>query len=273
MAASKLSETDAGTYIDRDGDIVFVFTDKDMKNKSLVLQGVACQSFGRYTTANDGYYGDDYSPYLPVRLFLKNVKHSDKPSYDFEEIEQNEQYDGAWIGDQGTLIIHRSEGAPDRMLHVMFSYDTHNELKFVIYDFSPIFSRFRKEEKFRPIMEDELLTAVPVASKETNVVAQAVFLLANICGEIISKLEREREKVPAEPQLPDSNGFWRDKDGDIWAYDGNDDNPPIFLFDAESHRVTDICENPTQSWSDIEFYSPFTKIDNPFTTGNDNADL
>ena len=93
----------------------------------------------------------------------------------------------------------------------------------------------------------------------------------NDCAARISELEPD--DTASSTQLPDSNGFWRDNEGDIWAYGGNDNNPPTLLFFAESHRVTDICENPAASWSDIEFHAPFTKIDNPFTTGNDNADL
>ena len=73
--------------------------------------------------------------------------------------------------------------------------------------------------------------------------------------------------------LPDSNGFWRDHDGDIWAYDGDPDNPPRFIF---STAFQEVCENPadiTENWADLEDYAPFTKISNPFTTGKNHADL
>lgn len=302
MLSSTLSEMDTGTYIDGDGDIVFVFTDKDMKNKSFILQLSSGQPFGRYARMNDGYYEEDYSPYMPVRLFMPNIKRPYTPACNIEKIELDEECDGAWVGDQGTLIIHRSDVDPGRMLHVMFSYDTYNELKFVLCNFSPIFSRFRKEEKFLPIMEDELLTAVPVASKETNVsdhtretfrdklddiqkqidqmkekvsnaydLAQAAITLSNTCGESILKLKREHGDHLTMPALPDSNGFWRDKDGDIWAYDGNSENSPIMLFDTGVCEVYGQQVNVHANWINLDFYAPFTKIDNPFIQGEDHA--
>ena len=65
-------------------------------------------------------------------------------------------------------------------------------------------------------------------------------------------------------QLPDSNGFWRDTDGDIWAYDGNPDHQPFILFSNELQEVLDIQPDDQFIWELIKIYAPFTKISNPF---------
>lgn len=310
MAASTLSETDTGTYIDSTGDIVLVFTDKDMNNKSLILQGDTERPFGSFAHSNDGYYDGDYSPYLPVRLFLPNIKRYDQTTYDIEEIEQSEQYDGAWIGDHGTLIIHRGESDPDRMLHVMFSYDTHDELKFVLYDFSPIFSSFSKTEKFCFINADERLSAVPVTHKETyvsdhtretfhdrldglrnkiddlqnqidemrehvsNALIPSTTAQANtyIITHRISTLEKENKPTSNAREIPDSEGFWRDIDGDIWVFDAEGTMRLI----SKGHKQDDneIYNQSLNFSSDfnMRILGPYTKIDNPFLQGEDHAE-
>lgn len=103
-------------------------------------------------------------------------------------------------------------------------------------------------------------------------VAQEASMHANTCWKHISKLEREHENTTTAHPLPDSNGFWRDNDGDIWSYDGDPDNPPQFIFTTASQEV---CETPTDStttWADLEDYAPYTKISNPFPTGDNHAD-
>ena len=303
METSTLSETDAGTYIDRTGDIVLVFTDRDGKNKSLILQRDTEQGFGSFTHMDDGYYEEDYSPYLPVRLFLPNIKRPDTPAYSIEEIERGEEYDGAWIGDQGTLIIHRMESDPYRMLHIMFAYDTYNELKFVLYSFSPIFSRFGKTEQFRPIMADEHLLAVPATYKETNIpghtpetfhdklddiqkqidrmaekvsnainVAHTAQMTADIIASRVSTLEEETKPTPNARDMPDSEGFWRDSDDDVWVRDARG---TILLIAAGRERDDEeIYGLPSgfNSESDLHEYGPYVKIDNPFIQGGDHAD-
>ena len=96
------------------------------------------------------------------------------------------------------------------------------------------------------------------------------------CEERISKLEHEREATTASTQttpcLPDSNGFWRDEDGDIWAYDGNPDHNPIYLFDNGLQIVCDSQPEDPFSWELIKLYAPFTKISNPFPEGDHHAD-
>ena len=117
------------------------------------------------------------------------------------------------------------------------------------------------------------------AISDTYDIAHAANMLANTCESGITKLMRERESTtpatpatPATPSLPDSNGFWRDTEGDIWSYDGNPDHHPSFLFDNE---IQEVCETPTDitaNWADLEDYAPFTKISNPFHEGDHHAD-
>ena len=301
MAASTLSETDTGVYVDGTGDIVIVFTDTDLKKKSIILQEDAC-NFGMQAHMSDGYCVGDYAPYTPVRLFLPDIKRPDTPAYNIEEIERNEEHDGAWIGDQGTLIIHLSDGnPPDRTLHIMFYYDTHNELRLIMCHFSPISVGVTKTEKFRPIMDDERLTIVPAAPNEANMpdhtpdtfhdrlddiqkqidemkehvsnalsIAQTEEATIDIIASRVSTLEEKTKTRSNARNTPDSNGFWRDIDDDVWAFDhtGN-----VRLI-ARGHKLHDDdydIYNQSYNFSTEEF-GPFTKIDNPFLKGEDHAD-
>ena len=114
------------------------------------------------------------------------------------------------------------------------------------------------------------------AISDTYDIAHAANMLANTCESGITKLMREREPTtPATPdsrQLPDSNGFWRDNEGDIWSYDGNPDHHPIFLFDNELQEVCDNQPNDLLPWEIIALSAPFTKISNPFPEGDHHAD-
>ena len=73
-------------------------------------------------------------------------------------------------------------------------------------------------------------------------------------------------------QMPDSNGFWRDVDGDIWAYSGNPDHRPFLLFYNELQEVCDNQPDDPSTWELIKIYAPFTKISNPFPAGGNHAD-
>ena len=73
-------------------------------------------------------------------------------------------------------------------------------------------------------------------------------------------------------QLPDSNGFWRDNKGDIWAYDGDPDHQPLYLFNNERQRVCDYQPDDPFPLELIQYYAPFTKINNPFPEGGHHAD-
>lgn len=302
MAASTLSETDTGVYVDGAGDIVLVFTDTDLKKKSIILQEDAGKNFGRLTHMSDGYYDGNYAPYTPVRLFLPGIKRPDTPAYNIEEIERNEEHDGAWIGDHGTLIIHRSDGnPPDRTLHIMFYYDTHNELRPILCSFSPISAGVTKTEKFRPIMDDELLTIMPATPNDASMpdhtpdtfhdrlndiqkqidemkeqvsnalsIAQTAEAAIDIIASRVSTLEEKTKTSSNARNTPDSEGFWRDIDADVWACDhtGN-----VRLIARGHMRYDDDYEIYNQSYNlSTEGFGPFTKIDNPFLKGEDNDD-
>lgn len=296
MSASTLSETDSGTYIDGLGDTVLVFTDVDGENKSLILQEKDGKNFGRLSHMADGYYECDYSPYTPVRLFLPNIERPDQPTYTIEEIERGGEDDGAWIGDRGTLIIHRSDGnPPDRTLHVMFSYGTYNELKFVLYGFSPIFGGFGKTEQFSPIIDGEHLTVVPVTSKETDMsshtpdtfhdklddlqkqinemkehvsnalsIAQTAEDAIDIIASRVSTLEEENKTPSNARPVPDSEGFWRDSDGDVWVRDvfGN----TRLITQSHKDSAGEIYNQSLKPSTDFAMHKcgPYVKLDNPF---------
>ena len=74
------------------------------------------------------------------------------------------------------------------------------------------------------------------------------------------------------PQLPDSNGFWRDINDNLWAYDGNPDHQPFILFSNELQEVLDIQPDDPLPWEIIAIFAPFTKISNPFPEGDHHAD-
>lgn len=310
MAASTLNETDTGVYVDGAGDTVLVFTDKDGKTKSLILQEKYGQNFGMLAHTSDGYYDGDYAPYTPVRLFLPNIERPGQPTYTIEEIERDGEHDGAWIGDQGTIIIHRSDGnPPDRTLHAIFTYDTHYELKFAIYDFSPIYSRFHTTEKFSPIMPGEHLTVVPVEHKEADMsdhttdtfhdklddlqqqinemkeqasnalsIAQTAEDTIDIIASRVSTLEQENKTHSNARDMPDSEGFWRDTpDSEGFWRDIDDD---VWVRDAEGNTRL-ISKGYKQGDNEIynqslnygaSGYGPFVKIDNPFIQDEDHAE-
>ena len=94
----------------------------------------------------------------------------------------------------------------------------------------------------------------------------------NDCAARISELELELDDTTSSPQLPDSNGLWRDDDGDIWTYDGYPDDPPRFIFSTAFQEVCETTTDNTATWESIEEYAPFTKINNPFSTGDNHAD-
>ena len=94
----------------------------------------------------------------------------------------------------------------------------------------------------------------------------------NYCAARISELELEPDDTASSQQLPDSNGFWRDNDGEIWSYDGDPDNPPRFIFSTAFQEVCKTPADSTANWEALEDHAPFTKISNPFTKGNNHAD-
>lgn len=102
--------------------------------------------------------------------------------------------------------------------------------------------------------------------------AQSATMHVNECTSRISELERKLDKNTTSAPLPDSNGFWRDYDGDIWAYDGDPGNPPRLIFVTALQEVCETTTDSAETWAALEDYAPFTKIRNPFTIGDNHAD-
>ena len=86
----------------------------------------------------------------------------------------------------------------------------------------------------------------------------------------IARTRQENTTTVISRDEPDSEGFWRDIDDDVWVCDhtGN-----VRLI-ARGHRLyDDDYDIYTQSYNfSTEGCGPFTKIDNPFLKGEDHAD-
>ena len=86
----------------------------------------------------------------------------------------------------------------------------------------------------------------------------------------ISTLEKENKPTSNAREIPDSEGFWRDIDDDIWACDGVG-NVRLIAFghktDDDYREIYDLSYN-----YGIQGSGPFTKIDNPFLQSEDHAD-
>lgn len=103
-----------------------------------------------------------------------------------------------------------------------------------------------------------------------NVAHTAQMIVNNLTARVL-KIEQENSATDAH-DMPDSEGFWRDSDGDVWVRDtvGNT------LLIAAGHRDSgnEIYGLPSgfNSDSNIQEYGPYVKIDNPFIQGEDHAD-
>lgn len=105
-------------------------------------------------------------------------------------------------------------------------------------------------------MGKQISNAISIAKTAENIVAR------------VSTLEEETQLTSNARRIPDSEGFWRDIDGDIWVRDvvgttrliskgyKQDDNE---IYDQSLHFSTNGSE-------------PFVKIDNPFIQGEDHAE-
>ena len=86
----------------------------------------------------------------------------------------------------------------------------------------------------------------------------------------IARTRQENTTTVISRDEPDSEGFWSDIDDDIWACDsyGN-----VRLIARGHHTDDDHREIYDLSYNyGIQGNGPFTKIDNPFTTGAHHAD-
>ena len=86
----------------------------------------------------------------------------------------------------------------------------------------------------------------------------------------IARTRQENTTTVISHDKPDSEGFWRDIDDDIWACDHSGQVRLIargHQTDDDHREIYDLSYN-----YGIQGCGPFTKIDNPFLKGEDHAD-
>lgn len=86
----------------------------------------------------------------------------------------------------------------------------------------------------------------------------------------IARTRQENTTTVISRDKPDSEGFWRDIDDDIWACDSAGNVQLIarsHQTDDDHREIYDLSYN-----YGIQGSGPFTKIDNPFLKGEDHAD-
>lgn len=85
----------------------------------------------------------------------------------------------------------------------------------------------------------------------------------------IARTRQENTTTVISRDEPDSKGFWRDIDDDIWACD-RDGNVRLI---TKVHKTDDdnIIYDLSYNYG-IQGNGPFTKIDNPFIEREDHAD-
>lgn len=101
-------------------------------------------------------------------------------------------------------------------------------------------------------------------------IVQTAEATIDIIASRVSTLEEKTKTRSNARDTPDSEGFWRDIDDDIWACDsyGN-----VRLIAIGQQTDDDYREIYNLSYNyGIQGNGPFTKIDNPFLKGEDHAD-
>ena len=86
----------------------------------------------------------------------------------------------------------------------------------------------------------------------------------------ISRTRQENTTTVISRDEPDSEGFWRDIDDDIWVCDCAGNVKIIAIghqTDGDHREIYDLSYN-----YGIQGSGPFTKIDNPFIEREDHAD-
>ena len=84
----------------------------------------------------------------------------------------------------------------------------------------------------------------------------------DIIASRVSTLEEETKTSSNARDTPDSEGFWRDTDGDIWACDNFGNVRLITSCDGPYYDGNYIYDMSFNYYA--EGFGPFTKIDNPF---------
>ena len=114
--------------------------------------------------------------------------------------------------------------------------------------------------------------AINAANTAINALMDAIYDISRTLYEntttVISRDEPDSEGFWHD--TPDSEGFWRDNYYDIWVCDP-DSNVRLI---AKGHQTDDDHSeiyNLSYNYG-TKGCGPFTKIDNPFTAGDDHAD-
>ena len=86
----------------------------------------------------------------------------------------------------------------------------------------------------------------------------------------IARTRQENTTTVISRDKPDSEGFWRDIDDDIWACDSDGNVRLIAVGHPTNDEYGEICDLSYDYG--IQGNGPFTKIDNPFIEREDHAD-
>ena len=120
---------------------------------------------------------------------------------------------------------------------------------------------------------DDIQEQIDNAREHVDAAINAVNTAINALIDAIYDIARTRQETTTtviSRDKPDSEGFWRDTDGDIWACDqyGN-----VRLI-ARGHQTDDDHMEIYNLSHDYGIYGsgPFIKIDNPFIKRADHAD-
>ena len=85
----------------------------------------------------------------------------------------------------------------------------------------------------------------------------------------VSKMEQGDNATNARDK-PDSEGFWRDSDGDVWVRDAEGNT--LLIAKGNKHGRQEIYNLPRCNDGVLQECGPYVKIDNPFIKEEDHAD-
>ena len=114
---------------------------------------------------------------------------------------------------------------------------------------------------------DNSLEHADAAIREANT---AINELINAIYDI-TRTRKENATTLIERDEPDSEGFWRDIDDDIWVRD-RDGNVRLIARGYRPYKDDNMEIYDLSFTYGTKGYGPFTKINNPFTEREDHAD-
>lgn len=85
----------------------------------------------------------------------------------------------------------------------------------------------------------------------------------------VSKMEQEDDATNAR-YIPDSEGFWRDDDGDVWVCDA--EGSTLLIAKGHKEGAREIYDLPRCNDGALQECGPYVKIYNPFIQGEDHAE-